>query len=358
MSWWVTVHVARKRALSKKEREALAQHVEAWAGKAWEIMPYTLKVPPKKDPSGLVAYGSQQLPLDPDGGDAETLVMALTELRGLLPGADLRVEDDQGLVGWDDERGCFDLLPDAEQPELDEFEPGGHWLDAWDGVPTGADDPFGDVPDDIRREIKKAKGIVDWMFVAQEVRDELDDDDLVVASLLRIAALARDAFDWASVAEAWNEHMPGDDRVREVLRRGEALAESGLEWSQLVEQWRSAGDGDGAVACLQRGEQSVQESDDWSRLAGAWFRYLRRHNDARRCLAEAERLARETVDWCVAAQVYADLGQRDAVRRCLVEGEKVVAIGQDYEFLRDEYMDLLKDHAESKRCKGRAKKMP
>ena len=358
MSWWVTFHAARKRALTTKEREALAQHVEAWACKDWEIMPYALKVPPRKDPSGLIAYGELQLPLDPDGGDADTLMSALTELRGWLPGVDLRVADDQQLVGWDDEQDRFDLLADAEQPELGDFEPGKDWIDAWDGTPTGADDPFEDAPSDIQTSARKAKDITDWTFVARDVRDELDDDDLVVICLKKAAGLARDGFDWASVAEAWNEHMPGDDRVTEVLRRAEDLAETGIEWSQVIEQWYESGDEQGAETCLRRAEDSLRESDDFSRLGRVWLERFDQPDEAQRCLAEAGKLAQATVDWCVAAQVYKDLGQPDDVRQCLVEGETVADSGQDFQFLSSEYQDLLEDSAESKRCARKAKKRP
>ncbi len=358
MSWWVTVHAARKRALTKNERTALAQHVETWAGKDWEIMPYALKVPPKKDPSGLIAFGAMQLPLDPDGEDSGTLMLALTELRGTLPGVELRVEDDQGLVGWDDDLGCFELLDDAQQPELAEFEPGKDWLDAWDGTPTGAADPFEDAPSGIRTSARKAKDITDWTFVAWDVRDDLDDDELVVICLKKAAGLARDGFDWADVAKAWNQYMPGDDRVREVLARAEDLAETGIEWSNVVDQWHAAGDDDETRRCLRRAEDSLGESDDFSRLGNTWLRRLDQPDEARRCLTEAEKRAGETVDWCVAAQVYAKLEQPDDIRRCLVQGEKVADSGQDFEFLGSEYQDLLKDAAESKRCKGRAKKLP
>jgi len=358
MSWWVTIHAARKRALTKNERTALAQHVEDWAGKDWEIMPYALTVPPRKDPSGLIAYGSMQLPLDLEGGDAETLMVALTELRGLLPGVDLRVEDDQGLVGWDEAQGSFDLLPDVDQAELDAFEPGKDWLDAWDGTPTGANDPFEDAPDDIRVSAKKARDITDWSFVAGDVRDGLDDDDLVAVCLLRAAGLARDGFDWASVAEAWNEHMPGDDRVRGVLQRAADLAETGIEWSAVIEPWLESGDREGAEGCLRRAEDGVRDSDDFSRLGRVWMEKFEQPDEARRCLAEARRLARATVDWCVAAQVYKDLDQLDDVRQCLVDGETVADSGQDFEFLRSEYQDLLEDPVESKRCGKKAKKLP
>jgi hypothetical protein len=358
MSWWVTVHAARKRALTKNERTAMAQHVETWAGRDWEIMPYALKVPPKKDPSGLIAFGSMQLPLDPEGEDIESLMLALTDLRETLPGAELRVEDDQGLVGWDDGLGCFELIPDTQQPELAEFEPGKDWIDAWDGTPTGADDPFEAAPDDIRASARKARDITDWSFVAGDVRDELDDDDLVVICLKKAAGLARDGFDWASVAEAWNKHLPGDERVREVLGRAEDLAETGIEWSNVIKQWHEARDSEAAERCLRRAEDSVEESDDFSRLGTAWFKQFDQPDETRRCLVEATRRAAETVDWCVAAQVYEKLDQADDIRRCLEEGEKVADSGQDFEFLSREYQDLLKDAAESKRCRRRAKKLP
>ncbi len=357
MSWWVTFHAVRKRALTKAERQALALHVEEWAGKAWEILPYALKVPPRKDRSGLIAWGSMQLPLDPEGEDSGTLMAALTELRGLLPGVDIRVEDDQRLVGWDGERECFDLTADGEQPELPDFQPGKDWLDAWDGAPL-AEDPFADADDEIRLSARKASDITDWTFLAGDVRDEIDDDDLVVVCLRKAAGLARDGFDWADVAGAWNVSMPGDERVREILQRAADLAETGIEWSCVIEQWRASGDEDGARGCLHRAEAGVGESDDFSRLARVWFEKLDRPDEARRCLTEARNRARATVDWCVAAQVYADLGQLDDVRQCLVSGETVADSGQDHTFLSEEYRDLLKDAAESRRCAKQAKKLP
>ena len=95
--WLVRCTLHRKVALSAEERDSLAAHVARW-GTNWAETPWRLDV---HDGAGVVASGTMTLQWIPNDPDAQRFLRTLKELRGLVPGATLRVASTDGpKISW------------------------------------------------------------------------------------------------------------------------------------------------------------------------------------------------------------------------------------------------------------------
>lgn len=110
MGWTAYYYLQRESApLADDERLRLAEHLGSWSRHPWECEPYELQLAPGPRADGLLAYGMIKLPMTAEHEDAEALLDALTELRGLLEGTRLWASDDWELLGWDDDANRYVL---------------------------------------------------------------------------------------------------------------------------------------------------------------------------------------------------------------------------------------------------------
>lgn len=115
MGYTIYYKVIREHALSADEQVALADHARAWRSLEWEREMYALTVATNERRDGLIAEGYTKVGYDLESTDAQQLLEALTELRGLLEQAVVYVRDDLELVAWDPGDGAYVFAEPHEQ---------------------------------------------------------------------------------------------------------------------------------------------------------------------------------------------------------------------------------------------------
>jgi hypothetical protein len=290
--WNVVIQAARETPLDGGERSSLADHADRWAQVLWHLQPYQLHVPSSPHPEGLILHGDLQLPTDPIHEDVGRLCEALTELRSLLGSAHLRISDDYGLLGWTGER--YDLDPDCDQAEPWQRPPSGAWVDvrlARHLAPPAAWSPGEQrIRDELEGRESTADDVIGWIFLAENWKREIGDDDEVAARLRRAEEVVEDFIDWQALLEAWGDLLPGSDAAFAALRRAEAAAESGQDRVALVRQWLAWGRHDEAREAMARAEAAATSPLFWDQLGRAWLEIFEDRASARRCGEQAREL--------------------------------------------------------------------
>ena len=106
MAWEVKWYLrSEARAITEAEKQALLAHAEQEEGRGYTKARYILGV---IGGSGSVAAGMTQVPEDLAHPDWALLLSALSALRAVIPDAQLRIEDDLGLISWNDATGRYE----------------------------------------------------------------------------------------------------------------------------------------------------------------------------------------------------------------------------------------------------------
>lgn len=93
------------RAISDVERQALLAHAKEEEARPYQSARYVLAV---IGGNGAVAGGGTQVPEDLAHPDWALLLAALTALRAVVPGTELRIEDSLGLISWNAETNRYE----------------------------------------------------------------------------------------------------------------------------------------------------------------------------------------------------------------------------------------------------------
>ncbi len=291
--WNVVIQAARETPLDGGERSSLADHADRWAQVLWHLQPYQLQVPGAPHPAGLIVHGALQLPSDPIHGDVQRLCEALTELRALLGSAQVRVSDDYGLLSWTGH--AYELDPDAEQLEPLELPPSGAWVDARLArhlTATQTDWSPGErrIRGELEERESSADDVIGWIFLAENWKREIGNDDEVAERLLRAEEVVEDFIDWQALLEAWGELLPLSEAAFAALRRAEDAADSGQDRVSLVRQWLTWGRPDDALEAMVRAEAAATSPLFWDQLARAWLEIFEDRRAASRCTERARKL--------------------------------------------------------------------
>lgn len=101
MGWTASYQLLRDRPLDDEELAALADYVERNNQPPWEGERFGLVVTREARADRIVADGWQKLPMTTETADLERLCVVLNGLAAVLPGVEIRIDDDHGAFGWD-----------------------------------------------------------------------------------------------------------------------------------------------------------------------------------------------------------------------------------------------------------------
>ena len=128
LTWHIDVFVERAAPLAPAERQALIDHVEEKRGRLGRHG-YRFEIADGGRDDQLVARGVLDMPWSLNHKDLPAALEALGELRGLLPGVTLRVQDTLGAIHWSSAQRVF-VLDGPRSQAVPRYQTGGSWIPA------------------------------------------------------------------------------------------------------------------------------------------------------------------------------------------------------------------------------------